>query len=58
MEDTLHQIEGQLLLWLFFRGSVLSWKSYRNESYAQQFDMTFVPCIQTLLTYQPLSNGG
>ena len=46
MEDT-YQIEGNLTLVISVEHTQL--KSYRKlKAYAQQFDMTFVPCIQTL----------
>ena len=46
MEDT-YQIEGQPYFG-YFRGAYSAEELQEIESYAQQFDMTFVPCIQTL----------
>ncbi len=43
-EDT-YQIEGKSLLWL---SELILLKSYRISLRPKQFDMTFVPCIQTL----------
>ena len=46
MEDT-YQIEGQPYFG-YFRGAYSAEGRQGSEAYAQQFDMTFVPCIQTL----------
>jgi len=46
MEDT-YQIEGQPYFG-YFRGAYSAEELQEIEAYAQQFDMTFVPCIQTL----------
>ena len=46
MEDT-YQIEGQPYFG-YFRGAYAAEELQEIEAYAQQFDMTFVPCIQTL----------
>ena len=46
MEDT-YQIEGQPYFG-YFRGAYSAEELQEIETYAQQFDMTFVPCIQTL----------
>ncbi|KXT74816.1 Glycosyl hydrolase-related protein [Streptococcus sp. DD10] len=46
MEDT-YQIEGQPYFG-YFRGSYSAEELQEIEAYAQQFDLTFVPCIQTL----------
>ena len=45
MEDT-YQIEGQPYFG-YFRGAYSAEELQEIESYAQQFDMTLVPCIQT-----------
>ena len=55
MEDT-YQIEGQPYFG-YFRGAYSAEELQEIEAYVQQFDMTFVPCIQTLATCQPSSNG-
>ena len=46
MEDT-YQIEGQPYFG-YFRGAYSAEELQEIEAYVQQFDMTFVPCIQTL----------
>ena len=46
MEDT-YQIEGQPYFG-YFRGAYSAEELQEIETYAQQFDMIFVPCIQTL----------
>ena len=46
MEDT-YQIEGQPYFG-YFRGAYSAEELQEIEAYAQQFDMSFVPCIQTL----------
>ena len=46
MEDT-YQIEWQPYFG-YFRGAYSAEELQEIEAYAQQFDMTFVPCIQTL----------
>ncbi|CIO69376.1 glycosyl hydrolase family 20 (GH20) protein [Streptococcus pneumoniae] len=46
MEDT-YQIEGQPYFG-YFRGAYSAEELQEIEAYAQQFDVTFVPCIQTL----------
>lgn len=55
MEDT-YQIEGQPYFG-YFRGAYSAEELQEIEAYAQQFDMTFVPCIRPWLTCQPSSNG-
>ena len=46
MEDT-YQVEGHPYFG-YFRGAYAAEELQEIEAYAQQFDMTFVPCIQTL----------
>ena len=55
MEDT-YQIEGQPYFG-YFRGAYSAEELQEIEAYAQQFDMTFVPCIQTLAHLSAFVNG-
>ena len=55
MEDT-YQIERQPYFG-YFRGAYSAEELQEIEAYAQQFDMTFVPCIQTLAHLSAFVNG-